>query len=91
MTLFKHPVTGQIQTAQSKPVERFLRSRGYEPHTAVGDPGGLKGAALDAELEVAGLSKSGSADEKRARLVEHLAVEPDVHVDAPPTDPSQKQ
>lgn len=31
----------------------------------------LKGAALDEALEEAGLSKSGSADEKRARLAEH--------------------
>lgn len=33
----------------------------------------LKGAALDAALEEAGLSKSGTADEKRARLAEHEA------------------
>jgi hypothetical protein len=31
----------------------------------------LKGAALDDALEAAGLSKSGTADEKRARLAEH--------------------
>lgn len=31
----------------------------------------LKGAALDDALEEAGLSKSGTADEKRARLAEH--------------------
>ncbi|NUO58991.1 MAG: hypothetical protein HOV78_20210 [Hamadaea sp.] len=35
------------------------------------DPAELKGAALDAALEEAGLSKSGTADEKRARLAEH--------------------
>lgn len=31
----------------------------------------LKGAALDEALEKAGLPKSGTADEKRARLAEH--------------------
>lgn len=38
---------------------------GPEPETI------LKGAALDAALEEAGLSKSGTADEKRARLAEY--------------------
>lgn len=43
-----------------------------------GDPaaegdGVLRGAALDEALEAAGLSKSGTADEKRARLAEHQA------------------
>lgn len=33
----------------------------------------LKGAALDEALEEAGLSKTGTADEKRARLAEHQA------------------
>lgn len=33
----------------------------------------LKGEALDEALEEAGLSKSGTADEKRARLAEHMA------------------
>jgi hypothetical protein len=34
----------------------------------------LKGKALDQALEEAGLPKSGSADEKRARLAEHIAT-----------------
>lgn len=33
----------------------------------------LKGAALDEALEAAGLTKTGTADEKRARLAEHQA------------------
>lgn len=33
----------------------------------------LKGAALDEALEAAGLPKTGTADEKRARLAEHTA------------------
>jgi hypothetical protein len=33
----------------------------------------LKGKALDEALEAAGLSKAGTADEKRARLAEHEA------------------
>jgi hypothetical protein len=34
----------------------------------------LKGQALDDALDAAGLSKSGTADEKRARLAEHEAT-----------------
>lgn len=37
------------------------------------EPEQLKGAALDEALEAAGLSKSGTADEKRERLAEHQA------------------
>lgn len=36
--------------------------------------GELKGAALDEALDAAGLSKSGSADEKRARLAEAVSA-----------------
>jgi hypothetical protein len=36
-----------------------------------GDPAPLKGAALDAALEAAGLPTAGTADAKRARLEEH--------------------
>lgn len=39
------------------------------------DPRQLKGKALDAALDAAGLSKEGKADEKRARLVEHLEAQ----------------
>lgn len=37
---------------------------------ATDDDGGLRGEALDQALEAKGLSKSGTADEKRARLAE---------------------
>ena len=37
----------------------------------------LKGAELEVALEAAGLSKAGTADEKRARLAEAEAVVPD--------------
>jgi hypothetical protein len=39
------------------------------------DPAELKGAALDAALDAAGLSKDGKADEKRQRLAEHAAAQ----------------
>jgi hypothetical protein len=35
---------------------------------------GLKGKQLEDALDQAGLSKAGSADEKRARLAEHEAA-----------------
>lgn len=37
------------------------------------DPAELKGKDLDAALDKAGLSKDGTADEKRTRLAEHQA------------------
>jgi hypothetical protein len=40
-----------------------------------GDPAPLRGAALEAALEAAGLPTSGSADDKRARLAEHHAAQ----------------
>lgn len=39
------------------------------------DPANLKGQALDKALDDAGLSKDGTADEKRARLAEHLQAQ----------------
>lgn len=49
-------------------------------------PVDLKGAALDAALDEAGLSKSGSADEKRQRLSDHqLSVAPVVGTATPTT------
>lgn len=77
MTMFVHPVSGQVQTAHSPAVESFLRTRGYELHATPEDAADLKGAALDEALEVAGLVKSGSAGEKRARLVEHVGDTPE--------------
>lgn len=68
--------------AQLNSVLGYMRSRGYgvgieepvpvqdEPQADGAEP---KGAALDAALEDAGLSKSGTADEKRARLAGHRA------------------
>jgi len=58
----------------------------------------LKGKGLDEALELAGLPKTGTADEKRAAIAEHLAdamVTPDVDdtvtpdVDAPETAPAE--
>lgn len=47
--------------------------RDFPPAVPAPSPEDLKGAALDEALEAAGLPKSGTADEKRARLAEHLA------------------
>lgn len=45
------------------------------PDTAEGDDTELRGAALEDALEARGLVKSGTADEKRARVVEYDAGE----------------
>lgn len=44
-----------------------------EPILSEGEALALKGQALDEALDRAGLSKAGSADEKRARIAEHEA------------------
>jgi hypothetical protein len=49
----------------------------------------LKGAALDAALEEAGLSKAGSADEKRQRLAEHNTPAAEAPAEAPITTEEQ--
>lgn len=46
----------------------------FQPVKSVTPDGELKGAELDTALDAAGLSKSGTADEKRARLAEHLTA-----------------
>lgn len=48
----------------------YCQSAGYLVEFDEG-PTVLKGAELEAALDEAGLSKAGTADEKRARLAEH--------------------
>lgn len=59
-------------------VVQSFRDRGWETPEDIAERAGqeaeeLKGKALDAALEDAGLAKSGSVDEKRARLAEFEA------------------
>lgn len=64
---------GDVRVIPDVLVEQYS-SRGWEPVDEQStDPGELKGKALDAALTDAGLSTSGTADEKRARLSEHTA------------------
>ncbi len=91
---FRHPETGQIRHSSSEATERFLTSRGYTPHTTPTEGGELKGQALDNALDEADLPKTGTADEKRARLREHLENPPtsgdfDTPVSVVDPDPSQ--
>lgn len=53
----------------------FVDHLGLDSTSSDGDGGDevLRGAALDQALDDAGLSKAGTADEKRARLAEHQA------------------
>lgn len=54
---------------------RRYHKKAEEPaETTAVDPADLKGKALDEALTAAGLPTSGKADEKRARLAEHLAA-----------------
>jgi membrane-bound lytic murein transglycosylase B len=65
MQQFRNPRTGGVQSVPDV-LAGFMKQRGWVP--AQSD---LKGAALDEALEKAGLPKTGTADEKRARLAEH--------------------
>lgn len=58
-------------------LEDAYAARGFEVESRSEKPADgsddLKGKALDEALDAAGLPKSGTADEKRARLAEHQA------------------
>ena len=54
--------------------KKFQQAEPQQP-PADPKPEDLKGEALDAALKDAELPTSGSADEKRARLAEHLAAQ----------------
>lgn len=69
----RNPKTGDVKVIPVEVEDRYT-GRGWEQHTSsTSDSADLKGAALDEALESAGLPKSGTADEKRARYAEHLA------------------
>lgn len=72
-----NPKTGDVRVVPAELEDRYTE-RGWEAGTRTGAPAPdeLKGAALDEALDAAGLPKSGSADEKRARLAEHQADNP---------------
>lgn len=64
-------VKGTLAVPQHR-VERY-QARGWKrvPQADNGEKQKLTGKALDEALDAAGLSKDGTADEKRARLDEH--------------------
>ena len=64
-------VQGVGEEAERVAAEAAARDAAARGVTPVED---LKGAELDEALETAGLTKSGTADEKRARLAEHRAT-----------------
>lgn len=70
-TTMKHPDSGDVRRVPDVLVDKY-EARGFE---AQAEPSAseLKGAALDEALETAGLPKSGSVADKRARLADHLA------------------
>lgn len=57
-------------------VDAHLVNKDGDPTPAEHDPADLKGADLDAALKAADLPVSGTADEKRQRLAEYVAVNP---------------
>lgn len=79
MPLFKNTRTGDVITAEGPVATMYGRRADWEeldtPDGGTADDGTrtLKGAALDDALDDADLPKTGTADEKRARLAEHQA------------------
>lgn len=77
VTVF-HPLGWPVEVGQAR--AEVFRARGYTDQAPQVDTGEdsevLKGEALDAALKEAGLPVTGKADEKRARLAEHLATNP---------------
>lgn len=61
-----------LSEADAERLGARVRPATPDPDEAVA-PADLKGKALDAALDEAGLSKAGTANAKRARLIEHLA------------------
>ena len=86
VTVF-HPLGWPVEVSPAR--AEVFRSRGYtdddprvvedpaEVEDPVEDAAELKGEALDEALKEAGLPLTGKAEEKRARLAEHLAAQSD--------------
>jgi hypothetical protein len=75
MPVLRNPATGDVHTVGDELADYYTR-QGWLPAGSVAvteaeEAHELKGAALDEALDRAGLSKSGTADEKRARLADH--------------------
>lgn len=70
MATVRNPENGDVRVVPDVLVGKY-EARGFERQPDATTPELLKGAALDQALEDAGLPKTGSADEKRARLAEH--------------------
>ena len=69
-----NPKTNDVRVIPAELEQQYV-DRGFEVTARATAPESseLKGAALDDALDAAGLPKSGTADEKRARLAEHQA------------------
>jgi hypothetical protein len=80
-----NPTNGDVRVVPDALEQRYA-DRGFEVTARSEKPaasGELKGKALDEALDAAGLPKTGSADDKRARLAEHTQSQPD---GTPPQD-----
>jgi hypothetical protein len=79
-----NPSNGDVRVVPDALEQRYA-DRGFEvtARSEATAGSGLKGKALDEALDAAGLPKTGSADEKRARLAEHTHSQPD---GTPPQD-----
>lgn len=88
---------GDVHTVDES-LEDYYRKQGWVPEPTQADLDAiaaeaeaqrLKGAALDAALEEAGLPRTGSADEKRQRLAEHNTPAAEAPAEAPITTEEQ--
>lgn len=82
MPLYLNEETGDVVTVPVELQDKYDSLDQWSRFVPESEAAELKGAALDEALEDAGLSKSGSADDKRARLAEHsteLLAEQNTH------------
>jgi hypothetical protein len=76
---FHRPSTGDTRSVPDVLAPNYEANPAWKPGPMpdrnAGTATELKGAALDEALEAAGLSRAGTADEKRARLAEAAGEE----------------
>lgn len=78
MATYRNERSGDIITVPEALQDKYDAIGHYSRVVSDGEAAELKGNALDEALEQAGLSKSGSADDKRARLAEYANTDEEI-------------
>lgn len=94
--LYNPSIPGWHRVPDHPAVVQDFRDRGWETPDDIAARAGaeaeeLRGKALDEALDDAGLSKSGTADEKRARLAEYETAQAKQGVEADSTTITEEE